>query len=101
MRIIGERAKSTAEAHALEMAPWLAATVVLVCVMLTFVPMRWAHPMRTPFLWPVTVALSGLWGIAAAVTLWSGFPAGTVSKAILLLAALYGVGLALMRSRAG
>jgi phosphatidylcholine synthase len=85
---------------ALEMAPWLAAIVVLVCVVLTFVPMRWAHPMRTPFLWPVTVGLSALWGIAATATLWSGFPAGPVSKAILLLAALYGVGLALARSRA-
>ena len=35
------------------------AALVLACVVLTFVPLKWAHPMRTPLLWPVTVALSG------------------------------------------
>ena len=27
--------------------------------------MRWAHPLRTPAFWPVTLALTGLWCIAA------------------------------------
>jgi hypothetical protein len=35
------------------------------------------------------------------VTLWSGFPAGPGMKAVLLLTAAYGVGLALLRSRPG
>lgn len=85
---------------ALRMPVWAAMLLVLVCVALTFVPMRWAHPLRTPMLWPVTLLLTGLWCIAAAVTLWSGFPAGPVSTAVLLLAAAYGIGLALLRSRA-
>jgi hypothetical protein len=37
--------------------------------------------------------------VGAFVTLWSGFPAGPTTKAVLLLAAAYGVGLALLRSR--
>ena len=84
---------------AFSMPVWAAAMLVLICVALTFVPMRWAHPLRTPLLWPVTLGLTGLWGVAATMTLWSGFPAGAYTKAILLLAAGYGVGLALLRSR--
>ena len=64
-------------------------------------PMRWAHPLRTPLLWPVTLAADGRCGS------WphrsrSGrvFPPGPSAKAILLLAAGYGVGLALLRSQA-
>ena len=84
---------------ALGMPVWAAVLVVLACVALTFVPMRWAHPLRTPLLWPVTFALSGLWVLAAFVTICSGFPAGPVTKTVLVLAAIYGVGLALVRSR--
>jgi phosphatidylcholine synthase len=75
----------------------LAVPLVLVCVVFTFVPLRWAHPLRTPQLWPVTVALTALWLLAALVTVWSGFPAGAFTKGVLLLAAAYGVGLALLR----
>ncbi len=50
--------------------PWFST-----CVVLTFVPMRWAHPLRTPLLWPVTLAAMGLWCVAACLTVWSGFPA--------------------------
>ena len=69
--------------------------------MLTFVPLRWAHPLRTPLLWPVTLALMGVWMLAAFLTLWSGFPAGPSAQAALLLVAAYGVGLVLLRSRSG
>jgi phosphatidylcholine synthase len=84
---------------AFQMPVWAVALLVLACVMLTFVPLRWAHPLRTPLLWPVTFGLTGLWGLAAIETLWSGFPAGPYSKGILLLAAAYGVGLAVLRNR--
>lgn len=84
---------------AFQMPPWASAILVLACVVLTFVPLRWAHPMRTPLLWPVTLALTVLWAVAAFQTLWSGFPASATMKAVLLLVAAYGVGLALVRSR--
>jgi phosphatidylcholine synthase len=85
---------------ALNLPVWLATLLVLVCAALTFVPLRWAHPLRTPLLWPITLAVTGLWVVAAIITIWAGFPAGPMPTAILLLAALYGVGLALLRSRA-
>jgi phosphatidylcholine synthase len=76
------------------------AAVVLACVVLTFVPLKWAHPMRTPLLWPVTVLLMLLWLLAALLTLWSGFPAGAWAKGVLLLAAAYAVGLTVYAGRA-
>jgi phosphatidylcholine synthase len=86
---------------AFSMPTWVASLLVFACVVLTFVPLRWAHPLRTPLLWPITLGLTGLWVVAAFVTVWSGFPAGPFTKAILLLVAAYGVGLALLRSRGG
>jgi phosphatidylcholine synthase len=86
---------------AFQMPSWAAAGLVLGCVVLTFVPMRWAHPLRTPLLWPVTLAVMALWCVAATLTIRSGFPAGPVVQAILLVTAAYGIGLALFRSRPG
>jgi phosphatidylcholine synthase len=86
-------------AFAFHMPVWLAALLVLLCTGFTFVPLRWAHPLRTALLWPITLALTVLWILVAFVTLWCGFPAGPFSRAVLLLAAVYGVGLALLRSR--
>jgi phosphatidylcholine synthase len=82
---------------AFSMPTWLAGLLVLAGATLTFVPLRWAHPLRTPLLWPVTLAVSAVWMLAALVTIWSGFPAGAFAKGVLLLAALYGAGLALLR----
>ena len=84
---------------AFDMAAWAAAALVVGCVALTFVPMRWAHPMRTPAFWPLTLAVTVLWGGAACIVLWQGFPAKGVVQAILAGAGIYGIGLTLLRSR--
>jgi len=76
------------------------ALLVLACVTLTFVPLKWAHPLRTPLLRPVTVAAMALWGLAAAYALWSGFPAAPWVQGVLLLVAGYGVGLTVYAGRA-
>ena len=78
---------------------WLAVVLVLACVALTFVPMHWAHPMRTPFLRPITIALTVLWLWAAAATLWAGFPARGLAAAVLALTVAYGIGLTFLRTR--
>jgi len=73
----------------------LACFVAVVCVALTFVPLRWAHPLRTARLLPVTLGVVLAWSIAAGATLVVGFPAPLPLRAVLLLAAAYGIGLAL------
>jgi phosphatidylcholine synthase len=85
---------------ALDLPHWGAAVVVLVCSGLTFVPLKWAHPLRTPAFRPVTLAAMAFWGFAAASTLLSGFPAGALEKAILLLTGAYGVAFTLWSGRA-
>jgi phosphatidylcholine synthase len=70
-----------------------ASALVLACVALTFVPLKWAHPLRTVRLRSVTIAAVVAWGVAAATVLWSGFPAGPWAGTVLLLVACYGVGL--------
>ena len=80
---------------------WATEALVLACVVLTFVPMRWAHPLRTPMLWPVTLAIMALWCVAAVLAIWSGFPASPLVQVILLAVAAYGVGLAFVRSKPG
>jgi phosphatidylcholine synthase len=73
--------------------------IITLGAVLTFVPWRWVHPMRVDALWPATLAVMGLWSLAAVFTLVQGFPAGTLAKALLTLGTLWGIGLALMWRR--
>jgi phosphatidylcholine synthase len=85
-------------AFALGMPSWLAAAMVSVLVVLTFVPWLWVHPLRTPLLRPVTLLILVAWFAAAVLTLRQGFPATPALQAILVLAALYVLALVLFRS---
>jgi phosphatidylcholine synthase len=77
------------------------ALVVGTCAILTFVPLKWVHPLRTVALRPVTLAVGALATAAAVSVLWTGFPAGIWQKAILSLVGCYAVGLTLYKARAG
>jgi phosphatidylcholine synthase len=76
------------------------AVLAVACVGLTFVPLKWVHPMRTTLLRPVTIAVAGLWLLAAASAVWWGFPAALWAKAVLMVGAAYGVGLVVYAGRA-
>jgi phosphatidylcholine synthase len=65
-------------------------------VLLTFVPMRWVHPMRVVAHWQITAVACVLWGVAAVWTIWSGFPAHVVAQGIFVCVGLYGLGLSLI-----
>jgi phosphatidylcholine synthase len=80
---------------ALGMAPPFASAIAIVCVALTFVPLRWAHPLRTVRLLPVTLSVVVAWSGAAFAALLFGFPAPLPVRTILLLAAAYGLCLVL------
>jgi phosphatidylcholine synthase len=85
---------------ALGLSKGATAVVVAACVILTFVPLKWAHPLRTRRLWPVTGAAMVLWAAAAGWSLWNGFPGPWLAQAVLLLTAAYGIGLTLHAGRA-
>jgi phosphatidylcholine synthase len=79
---------------AFALPPLAAALLVLACVGLTFVPLKWAHPLRTRRLWQATGVATVLWLLAVAQVLSAGFPAGPWAQAVLLLVTSYFVGLA-------
>ena len=73
---------------------WLALLVIAVCAGLTFVPMRWLHPMRVRRLIVVNAIATVVWMIAAGWTLLvTGFPASGPAQIALALVALYGLAL--------
>jgi phosphatidylcholine synthase len=75
--------------------------LILLCVVLTFVRLKWVHPMRVVALRGPTLAMTILWGLAAAWTLWTGFPATGLAKTILIVVALYGICLSVYFGRDG
>jgi phosphatidylcholine synthase len=81
---------------ALALPQWLTYALVAACVVLTFVPMRWGHPMRVKHLRLTTIAVTLAWGAAAMAAVWSGFPAPLWTQIVLLAALAYTVGLTLI-----
>lgn len=72
---------------------WLSAALILGCVVLTFIPLKWVHPIRVRGLRVVTLGMTAAWGLAAMWTIWRGFPADGPAWLVLLAVALYGLGL--------
>jgi phosphatidylcholine synthase len=77
---------------------WASFVVVGACVVLTFVPMRWVHPLRVVRLRLLTLTVTLGWSVAAIATVWQGFPARGLSLVMLAGAAAYLIALTLGRS---
>ncbi|MEQ1577224.1 MAG: phosphatidylcholine synthase, partial [Hyphomicrobium sp.] len=76
----------------------ISAAIIGVCTALTFVPWRWVHPLRVVRMRPVTLAVTLIWSVAAALAVWQGLTGASVAVKIALLgAAIYALGLALWR----
>ncbi len=78
---------------------WLALAVIMIATALMFLPVVFVHPVRVRRWRRLTLAMLGLWAIAAGATLWQGMAPDVWSKAGLALAACYFVGLGLARAR--
>lgn len=74
---------------AFALPPWAVAALILACAGLTFVPMRWVHPVRVVSLRGPTLAVCAAGAIAALAVLWRGFPASGALQAVLAACALY------------
>jgi phosphatidylcholine synthase len=83
---------------ALALPLWGTYAVVTACVVLTFVPMRWVHPLRVVRLRALTLLVTLAWAVAAVATVWQGFPARGLDLVALVGAAVYLIGLAVRRS---
>jgi phosphatidylcholine synthase len=86
-------------AFAFNLSETAAALLVLACALLTFVPLKWAHPMRTPRLRPLTMVAAAVGGAAAVAALLAGFPAPIWAQIPLAAVAAYGIGLTLSAGR--
>ena len=75
--------------------PTLTATVLIVCSLLVFVPIRYLYPSRTVTFRPLTLALTGLWTISYALILLQMPNSSTWLSSISLLYLVYYVGLSL------
>jgi phosphatidylcholine synthase len=76
----------------------ITAAIIATCTILTFFPWRWVHPLRVVRMRPVTLAMTLVWSVAAALAVWQGLATADVAvKAALLGVALYAVGLALWK----
>ena len=65
---------------------------------LTFVPLKWVHPVRVRRWRPLTIAVLGLWAAAAGAAVQQGFPSSTAVQAVIGLCSLYLLAFGLMRS---
>lgn len=73
----------------------LTSAVILVLSALTFVPLKWVHPVRAKWARTLTLAVTVIASLVAVYAIWIGFPAMWWIKAILGVSAIYLMGLSL------
>lgn len=69
--------------------------VILVLAALTFVPLKWVHPVRAKWARPVTLTVTVVASLAALLVMWTGFPANTWLQVILGVSAIYLIGVSI------
>ena len=65
---------------------------------LTFVPLKWVHPIRVQRWRPLTIAMLTLWSAASALAIWQGFPASPAVQVVIGVCSLYLLACGLARS---
>jgi phosphatidylcholine synthase len=83
----------------LAIPPALAALLIAACILLTFVPFRFVHPVRVKRLRLPTMAVMTAWSAAAIAAVAGGFPVGAAIQVIFALTAVYIVALGLTAPR--
>lgn len=85
--------------HAFDATPLVAALAIGLGILLGLARFRWPHPIWSDRWTSATRGMTAVWVITAALTLWSGLPASATAKGIFLVAALYGISLAILMAR--
>ncbi len=76
---------------------WSFAAIALLGI-LTFIPLKWVHPIRVRRWRPLTIAVLALWSGAAILALWRSFPASQPIQLVIGLCSLYLLACGLARS---
>jgi phosphatidylcholine synthase len=71
------------------MPPSIAFASVAILGALTFIPLKWVHPLRVEQFRAVTVAVLAIWAGASLLVLWSGFPVSVFTQVIIALCSLW------------
>jgi phosphatidylcholine synthase len=83
----------------LKPAPWLAAGLVALLAVLTFVPFKFLHPFRVARLRMVSMAAVMLWAVLAADALWRALAPGPFVAGGLVVLAIYFLSVGLTEKR--
>jgi phosphatidylcholine synthase len=83
----------------LKPAPWLAAGLVALLAVLTFVPFKFLHPFRVARLRVVSMGAVVLWSVLAAYALWRSLEPGVFVASGLVALAVYFLGVGLTERR--
>jgi phosphatidylcholine synthase len=73
----------------LKPVPWLAAVIVAILTVLTFMPFKFVHPFRVARLRAVTIAALVLWCLLASLALLRGLDPGPAVSGTLVMIGLY------------
>lgn len=77
--------------HAFDATPVAAVLAIGLVLVLNLIPIDWPHPVLASRWQNQTRAVTALWLVAAAMTLWQGFPAENWAKTVFIGCAVYGV----------
>jgi len=77
---------------------WASFAILLACALLTFLPLKWIHPVRVARLRPATLAVIAVWSLAVVLTVIDGFPGSTLSQIVIAASTAYLLGVGLLRS---
>ncbi len=83
----------------LEPSPWLAAIMIAAFAVLTFVPVKFVHPLRVQTLRPLTIALMAVWAVLALVAVFDNLQPGLWVRIGLSLIAIYFLGAGMLVRR--
>jgi phosphatidylcholine synthase len=80
---------------------WLAFLTILCLGLLTFVPLKWIHPVRVRRLRPLTLVVMAAWAAAAVMSLLGELPSSLAVQAVIAVSTIYFLAVGVLRSWGG